>query len=66
MEDKTKQITIQDIISKKKEKSKRVDSRLLIKTYNYIKEKFENAEKEIGNKYITEMKNQYVQQCYTT
>ena len=54
MEDKTKQITIQDIISKKKEKSKRVDSKLLIKTYNYIKEKFRNTEKEIGNKYITE------------
>ena len=46
MENKTKEIEIKDVISKKKENSKRTDSRIIMKAYNYAKTKLEEKEDE--------------------
>ncbi len=54
MEDKTNELTIQNVILKKKEKTRRVDSRIIMKTYNYVKEKFGDKEKYKGSLYISE------------
>ncbi len=57
MNNQTKQVTIQEIISKKKQKSKRVDTRIIMKVYNYTKTKLGDKKKETGEFYIAEPLN---------
>ena len=57
MDKETEGISIKDIISKKRQKTKKVDSRLIIKAYNYAMEKFGNQKKKSGELYITEPLN---------
>ncbi len=45
----TKEITIEQIIAKKKEKTKRVDSRAIMKAYNFMKKNNEKASKKALN-----------------
>ncbi len=47
-----KDVTIQDIISKKKEISRRVDSKFIMKAYNYAVEKHGNQLRNSGEPYI--------------
>ena len=47
-----KEVTIQDIISKKKEISRRVDSRFIMKAYNYALEKHGDQKRNSGDPYI--------------
>ena len=47
-----KEVTIQDIISKKKEISRRVDSRFIMKAYNYALEKHGDQKRNSGEPYI--------------
>ncbi len=48
----TKEITIQDIISKRKEHSRRVDTKLILKAYNYAFNHHENQCRRSGEPYI--------------
>ena len=48
----TKQITIQDVISKCKEHSRRVDTKLIMKAYNLAAEKHEDQKRGSGEPYI--------------
>ena len=47
-----KEITIKDVIAKKKEKSKRVDTKLIMKAYNYAYEHHGNQKRHSGEPYI--------------
>ena len=48
-----KEITIQDIISKKKSISRRVDVKFIIKAYNFAAEKHKDQKRNSGEPYIT-------------
>ena len=48
----TKQITIQDVISKCKEHSRRVDTKLIMKAYNLAAEKHKDQKRGSGEPYI--------------
>ena len=52
MQENNKEITIQDVISKKKETSKRVDTKLIMKAYNYAVEHHGNQKRRSGEPYI--------------
>ena len=52
MQENSKDITIQDVISKKKETSKRVDTKLIIKAYNYAVEHHGDQKRRSGEPYI--------------
>ena len=47
-----KEVTIQDIIAKKKENSRRVDTKFIIKAYNYALEKHGDQKRISGEPYI--------------
>ena len=47
-----KNFTINDVIAKKKEVSKRVDSKLIMKAYNYALNKHKNQKRNSGEPYI--------------
>ena len=47
-----KDVTIQDIISKKKSMSKKVDSKFIMKAYNFAKEKHGDQKRNSGEPYI--------------
>ena len=47
-----KEITIQDVISKKKEHSRRVDTKLILKAYNYALKHHGNQLRKSGEPYI--------------
>ena len=52
MKENSKEITIQDVISKKKETSRRVDTKLIMKAYNYAVEHHGNQKRRSGEPYI--------------
>ena len=52
MQENNKEITIQDVISKKKETSRRVDTKLIMKAYNYAVEHHGNQKRRSGEPYI--------------
>ena len=52
MQEEKKEITIQDVISKKKEISKRVDTKLIMKAYNYALEHHGDQKRRSGEPYI--------------
>jgi len=52
LQENNKEITIQDVISKKKETSKRVDTKLIMKAYNYAVEHHGNQKRRSGEPYI--------------
>lgn len=52
MQENNKEITIQDVIAKKKETSKRVDSKQIIKAYNYAVEHHGDQKRHSGEPYI--------------
>ena len=52
MQETNKEITIQDIISKKKETSRRVDTKLIMKAYNYAVEHHGDQKRRSGEPYI--------------
>ncbi len=47
-----KEITIQDIITKRKQHSRRVDTKLIMKAYNIAKEKHKDQKRNSGEPYI--------------
>ena len=47
-----KEITIQDIINKRKEHTRRVDTKLIMKAYNLANEKHKNQKRSSGEPYI--------------
>jgi len=47
-----KEVTIQDIISKKKQNSRRVDTRFILKAYNYALQKHGDQKRNSGEPYI--------------
>ena len=52
MQENNKEITIQDVIAKKKETSKRVDSKQIMKAYNYAVEHHGDQKRRSGEPYI--------------
>ncbi len=52
MQSETQEITIQDVINKKKATSKRADTKLITKAYNYAKEKHGDQKRRSGEPYI--------------
>ena len=52
MQENNKETTIQDVISKKKETSKRVDTKLIMKAYNYAVEHHGDQKRRSGEPYI--------------
>lgn len=52
MQENNKEITIQDVIAKKKETSRRVDTKLIMKAYNYAVEHHGNQKRRSGEPYI--------------
>ncbi len=52
MKENSKEITIQDVISKKKETSRRVDTKLIMKAYNYAVEHHGDQKRRSGEPYI--------------
>lgn len=52
MQENNKKIEIQDVISKKKEISKRVDSKIIMKAYNYAVEHHGDQKRHSGEPYI--------------
>lgn len=52
MQENNKEITIQDVISKKKETSRRVDTKLIMKAYNYAVEHHGEQKRRSGEPYI--------------
>ena len=52
MQENNKEITIQDVISKKKETSRRVDTKLIMKAYNYAVEHHGDQKRRSGEPYI--------------
>ncbi len=52
MQESNKEITIQDVISKKKEISKRVDNKIIMKAYNYAVEHHGDQKRHSGEPYI--------------
>ena len=47
-----KEVTIQDIISKKKQNSRRVDTKFILKAYNYALQKHGDQKRNSGEPYI--------------
>ena len=52
MQENNKEITIQDVIAKKKETSRRVDTKLIMKAYNYAVEHHGDQKRRSGEPYI--------------
>ena len=52
MQENNKQITIQEVISKKKQMTKRVDAKQIMKAYNYAKEHHGDQKRRSGEPYI--------------
>lgn len=52
MQENNKQITIQEVISKKKEMTKKVDAKQIMKAYNYAKENHGDQKRRSGEPYI--------------
>ncbi len=52
MDDKNKEITIQDVIAKKKSVSKKVDSKLIMKAYNFALKNHGDQKRNSGEPYI--------------
>lgn len=52
MQENNKEITIQDVISKKKETTKKVDTKLIMKAYNYAVEHHKDQKRRSGDPYI--------------
>ncbi len=52
MQENSKEITVQDVISKKKETSRRVDTKLIMKAYNYAVEHHGEQKRRSGEPYI--------------
>ena len=52
MQENNKEITIQDVIAKKKETSRRVDTKLIMKAYNYAVEHHGEQKRRSGEPYI--------------
>ena len=52
MQENNKEITIQDVISKKKETTKRVDTKLIMKAYNYAVKHHGEQKRRSGEPYI--------------
>ena len=52
MKENSKEITIQDVISEKKETSRRVDTKLIMKAYNYAVEHHGEQKRRSGEPYI--------------
>ena len=52
MQENNKEITIQDVIAKKKETTKRVDSKQITKAYNYAVEHHGDQKRHSGEPYI--------------
>lgn len=52
MQENNKEITIQDVISKKKETTKKVDTKLIMKAYNYAVEHHGDQKRRSGDPYI--------------
>ena len=52
MQENNKEITIQDVISKKKETTKRVDTKIITKAYNYAVEHHRDQKRRSGEPYI--------------
>ena len=52
MEEKSKEITIQDVISKKRQMSRRVDTKLILKAYNFALNHHGNQLRKSGEPYI--------------
>ena len=52
MQENNKEITIQDVISKKKETTKRVDTKIITKAYNYAVEHHGDQKRRSGEPYI--------------
>lgn len=52
MQENNKEIKIQDVISKKKETSRRVDTKLIMKAYNYAVEHHGDQKRRSGEPYI--------------
>ena len=52
MQENNKEITIQDVIAKKKEITRRVDSKTIMKAYNYAKEHHGDQKRRSGEPYI--------------
>jgi len=52
LKENSKEITIQDVISKKKETSRRVDTKLIMKAYNYAVEHHGDQKRRSGEPYI--------------
>ena len=52
MQEEKKEITIQDVIAKKKEISKRVDTKTIMKAYNYAVEHHGDQKRRSGEPYI--------------
>ena len=48
----TKEVTIQDIINKRKEHSRKVDTKLIMKAYNLATEKHKDQKRSSGEPYI--------------
>ena len=48
LEEEKKEITIQDVINKKKEKIRRVDSKLIMKVYEYAAQKHGDQRRKSG------------------
>lgn len=52
LQEEKKELTIQDVINKKKEKSRKVDSKLIIKAYQYAVDKHGDQRRKSGELYI--------------
>ena len=52
MQENNKEITIQDVITKKKEISKRVDTKAIMKAYNYAVQHHGDQKRRSGEPYI--------------
>ena len=52
MQENNKEITIQDVISKKKEITKKVDSKTIMKAYNYAVQHHGDQKRRSGEPYI--------------
>ena len=52
MQEKRKEVTIQDVINKRKQHARRVDVKLIMKAYNLAKEKHKDQKRGSGEPYI--------------
>ena len=52
MQEEKKEITIQEVINKRRQHSRRVDTKLIMKAYNLAKEKHKDQKRSSGEPYI--------------